>query len=92
MSDAVIVMTDSEGNMISRPLLQFSPENILSIVQESTPAIKRLAEEKRKLVGTRVQAAEKLMSEFNKGKTTVKSSRPEMNEEDIVESSISSEQ
>ncbi|MBI4258323.1 MAG: hypothetical protein HY619_05145, partial [Thaumarchaeota archaeon] len=43
MSDAVIIMTDSEGNMISRPLLQFSPENILSIVQESTPEIKRLA-------------------------------------------------
>lgn len=92
MSDAVIVMTDADGNMLSKPLLQFSPENILSIVQNCTPDIRRLAEEKRKLVGTRVQAAEKLLSEFNKGKTTVKSSRPELTESDIVESSISSEQ
>lgn len=90
-SDAVVVLVEAEGSIISKPLSQFSPENILSIVQDCTPKITRLVLERRKAVAARVHLVEKMLSELKKAEATLKPSRPDMAELDMVQSSISGE-
>ncbi|MBI2185035.1 MAG: hypothetical protein HYU39_08775 [Thaumarchaeota archaeon] len=92
VSDAVIIMKDEAGSTLSKPLSQFDPENILSIVQDSTPEIRRLTTERRKIVHTRIQMAEKMLSEYTKAKAAVKSTpRTEPTELDAVQSSIANQ-
>jgi len=46
-SGAVVVTTDLEGHVSSRPLAEFSTEDCLAILRDSFPELLRLASEKR---------------------------------------------
>ncbi len=85
-SEAVVITIDEEGNKSSRPLERFTPEVILSIIQDCTPELKRLITERRRSAVLKVNSLEKVLRELRKAQATFKQSRTdEMAEEELQE-------
>ncbi|MEM3670465.1 MAG: hypothetical protein QW767_01800 [Thermoprotei archaeon] len=87
---AEVVFEYEGGRMESRPLIEFDPEHIVSIINDAAPAFKKLLAEKRKTVSTRINLMEKVLKEFEKmpGKQEATRKASRAVEEDLVESSL----
>jgi Sec-independent protein translocase protein TatA len=75
VSEAVVVLVDSGGNRISRPLAKLSAGTIVSVIEECTPELRRLLFEKRRLESNKVRSLERVLRELKKAQTTFKMSR-----------------
>lgn len=93
-SDAVVVMFNNTGISSAIPLSRFKSSEILSVVQSTTPHLKKVIATKRRETGDRVELLEKILKEMKKtggaiGRPTPQYQAPQ--EEDLVSSSITSE-
>lgn len=75
VSEAVVVLVDSSGNRISRPLHKLSAATIVSVIEECTPELRRLLFEKRRTESNRVRSLERVLRELKKAQTTFRMSR-----------------
>jgi hypothetical protein len=75
VSEAVVVLVDSGGNRISRPLAKLSAATIVSVIEECTPELRRLLFEKRRSESNKVRSLERVLRELKKAQTTFKMSR-----------------
>jgi hypothetical protein len=75
VSEAVVVLVDSSGNRISRPLYKLSAATIVSVIEECTPELRRLLFEKRRSESNKVRSLERVLRELKKAQTTFKMSR-----------------
>jgi hypothetical protein len=89
-SEAVVVVKHTDGRTISVPLSKFKSGEILSILQEATPPLKKVIAEKRKEIGDRVELMEKILKELKKASSNLKQRKEEIEpmEEDLVSSSL----
>ncbi len=89
-SEAVVVVKHTDGRSISVPLSKFKSGEILAILQEATPPLKKVIAEKRKEIGERVELMEKILKELKKASSTMKLRKQEIEpqEEDLVSSSL----
>ncbi len=92
-SDAVVLMVDESDNVTSQLLNQLPPKNVLAVIQDCSPKLREMISERRHAVADRVDLLEKVMKELKKSKAVLKpaTTHQEMEELDIVRSSISSE-
>ena len=92
-ADCVVVMTDDEGDTKALPLARFRSNEILTIVQDATPHLKKIITEKKRATSERVEVLERILKELKKAGSTLKQTRQELQplEEDLVSSSIASE-
>lgn len=93
-SDAVLLMRDSNGELFSMPLSRLDSSEILSIVQEVTPSLKKLISDKRRETGERVEILERILKELKKVSAPIKGREAKDSkeiEEDIVSASLASE-
>jgi hypothetical protein len=91
--DAVMVLVDEEGKHTSVPISRLEPNQILSIVTQVTPVLKKAIAEKRRATGERVDVLERILREVKKASSSLKetSRYADQTEEDLVASSIASE-
>ncbi len=92
-AEAVVVIKTSDGGSISLPLSRFKSREIMLILQEATPPLRKAISEKRKDVGERVELMEKILKELKKASSTMKQRKQEIEppEEDLVSSSLTSQ-
>ncbi|MGD0146612.1 MAG: hypothetical protein ABSB53_07170 [Nitrososphaerales archaeon] len=81
VSEAVVVLVDSSGNRISRPLYRLPAATIVSVIEECTPELRRLLFEKRKSESNKVRSLERVLKELKKAQATFKQSRRDEVEE-----------
>ncbi len=94
VSEGVVVLTDKDGTTLSIPLTQFKPQDILSVVQDATPALREIISEKRKLVGGRVDILERILKDMKKAGSSMKQSKRDImdgSEDDLIRSSLTNE-
>jgi hypothetical protein len=82
VSEAVVVLVDSTGNRISRPLYRLPAATIVSVIEECTPELRRLLFEKRKSESNKVRSLERVLKELKKAQETFKQSRRDETEEE----------
>jgi len=75
VAEAVIVLVDSNGNRISRPLSRLPAATIVSVIEECTPELRRLLFEKRRTESNKVRSLERVLKELKKAQATFKQSR-----------------
>jgi Sec-independent protein translocase protein TatA len=75
VSEAVVVVFDKNGGMSSKPLYRFSPNVIVSVIEECTPELRRLISEKRMTEVNKVRSLERVLKELKKAQATFKQSR-----------------
>lgn len=86
VSEAVVVVFDSNGGLSSKPLYTLSPDVIVSIIQECTPELQRLLSEKRRAETSKVRSMERVLKELKKAQTTFKQTkRDELDGEEEIE-------
>lgn len=91
VSDAVIFTIDEKDNITSH-LLTKSPSNIiLAVIQDCSPKLRKLITERKQLVSERVGLLERIMRELKKTKAVLKPTKQDLEEMDIVRSSITTE-
>ncbi len=92
-AEAVVVIKSADGGSISLPLSRFKSREIMLILQEATPPLRKAISEKRRDVGERVELMEKILKELKKASSTMKQRKQEIEppEEDLVSSSLTSQ-
>lgn len=92
-SDCVVVVTKSDGSRETMPLSKLGSREILAVVQEATPLLKKLIMEKRKAASDRVELLERILKEFKKAGSSLRQGKPqtESAEQDLVSRSLASE-
>ncbi len=94
-SECIVVVVGADDATRSIPLTHFEPRYVLSVIKEATPALARIITERRKEVGSRVDLLERILKEVKKAgtmaKVTNERSVPRVQEEDLVQNSITSE-
>ena len=75
VSEAVVVLVDSAGNRVSRPLHRLPANTIVSVIEECTPELRRLLSEKRKSESSKVRSLERVLKELKKAQATFKQSK-----------------
>jgi hypothetical protein len=68
-SDAVVIVFEPDGTIVSRPLRVFPPELIVSIIKGCTSELIRLMSEKRRAEGNRLGSIERVLDELRMGST-----------------------
>ncbi|MBI2126818.1 MAG: hypothetical protein HYU02_05855 [Thaumarchaeota archaeon] len=91
LSEAVVVMIGGKENVKSKLLLEFPPLNVLAVIQDCSPKLRRQISERRGALSDRVGLLERIMKELKKTKTVLKPAKQEIGELDVVRSSIASE-
>jgi hypothetical protein len=92
-ANAVVLMEKEDGKSESASLSEFEPEEVLAIVEDSTPQLLKIVSERRKAVGARVDLLEKMLKELKKAGDIMKEARqsmPSSVEGDLVQDSIMS--
>lgn len=91
-SDCVVVVTRSDGSREAMPLSKLGSREILAVVQEVTPTLKKLVVEKRKAASDRVELLERILKELKKAGSSVRQGKPqtESADEDLISSSLAS--
>jgi hypothetical protein len=69
-SDAVVIVFEADGTMVSKPLRVFPPELIVSIIRGCTSELIRLMSEKRRAEGSRLSSIERVLDELRMASTT----------------------
>jgi hypothetical protein len=88
VSEGVVVMTEGNGSVSSKPLYNLPPEVIISVIQECTPELQRLLAEKRRNESNKVKSMERVLKELKKAQTTFKQTkRDEADSEEEEDSS-----
>ncbi|MDG6898510.1 MAG: hypothetical protein JRN24_02100, partial [Nitrososphaerota archaeon] len=93
-SDAVIIGLDADGKPFSKPLSSLNPADILSVVQEWAPKLRKKIMEKKKVSENRLYLVEKILHEFKEGASAIKESRKQFYESvqsDMVRDAIEKE-
>jgi len=85
VSESVVVLVDSSGNRISRPLSKLPAATIVSVIEECTPELRRLLFEKRKSESGKVRSLERVLKELKKAEATFRQTRREEEEEEEEE-------
>lgn len=90
VSEGVVVATETNGSISSKPLYNLPPDVIISVIQECTPELQRLLSEKRKNESNKVKSMERVLKELKKAQATFKQTKrdeadPEEDEEDSPE-------
>ena len=75
VSEAVVVVFDSNGGLTSKPLYTLAPDVIVSIIQECTPELQRLLSEKRRAETSKVRSMERVLKELKKAQSTFKQTK-----------------
>ena len=75
VSEAVVVVTGMDGNIVSRPLYRLSPNAIVSVIEECTPELRRLISEKRRVESSKVRSLERVLRELKKAQATFKQTK-----------------
>jgi hypothetical protein len=68
-SDAVVIVFETDGTMMSKPLRAFPPELIVSIIKGCTSELIRLMSEKRRAEGNRLSSIERVLDELRMANT-----------------------
>ncbi len=91
-ADCVVVITKPDGSRETRPLSELGSSEILAIVQDVTPLLKKLIMEKRKAASDRVELLERILKELKKAGSSLRQGRPqtESAEQDLVSNSLAS--
>jgi len=92
-AEAVVVLKRADGSSTSLPLSRFKSREIMLILHEATPPLRKAISEKRKDIGERVELMEKILKELKKASSSMKQRKQELEppEEDLVSSSIASQ-
>jgi hypothetical protein len=75
VSEAVVVLFDTNGGMSSKPLYTLPPDVIVSVIQECTPELQRLLSKKRVAESGKVRSMERVLKELKKAQATFKQTR-----------------